>query len=407
MSLMESGGVVAPKQYLPVLLSVMGGSPSPFIFSGFPRMAPHVKQVEAATGSLALVVQLGDAAAPAEAALRTFCMRTGMTLLDVSSSPADSEKVLAAMADAGMVFTRQSPTPSGPLSPARSAASSPGRPSTAARSVAAPSPAASAGRPASAARHRPGSAAGSCASGAELQARRRRLEERAEALRSERVGLVPAPPPMRAPPAGSSKGGASGRAAAGKRPAPPVAWGSGELRPSPGGRNGRPTSAGTSRGGLHGMGSADGFASSVPGSPAEEYIAGALGATGVMWPQMLGQRPRFAYAYAHNTRLQEIHSIYGQFIGPPRPAARQAPQYHGSANGGQRQTPPRMAGGYGTILVGDYFPMPSSPPAARQRPRSAFAAPTYRRAPERGGGARPESAVLAEAHRVANQPLLQ
>ena len=107
---------------------------------------------------------------------------------------------------------------------------------------------------------------------------------------------------------------------------------------------------------------------------------------------MLGQRPRFAHAYAHNVRLQEIHSIYGQFIGPPRPA----PQ---NPNASLRHPANRMAGGYGTILVGDYFPMPSSPTAQpRQRPRSAYST-THRRAPER-------RALLEEAQRVAEQPLL-
>jgi hypothetical protein len=279
--------------------------------------------------------------------------------------------------------------------------------------------------------------------GGDLQARRRVLEERAEALRAQRHGLIPAAPPMRAAPGGVAPGGVApggvapggvapggvapggrpstsgGARNAGGHPPPPVAWGSGDLdgaaqheylgsvgmRPSPARRPGsgkriRPGSA--PAGGMHGSGS-EGGDGSYPHSPGGEMgemgdqIANTLGATGAMWPQMLGQRPRFAHAYAHNVRLQEIHSIYGQFIGPPRPAP-------ANPNASLRHPAQRMAGGYGTILVGDYFPMPSSPTAQRQRPRSAYSS-THRRAPERRGPPQMGS-LLDEAQRVAEQPLL-
>ena len=118
----------------------------------------------------------------------------------------------------------------------------------------------------------------------------------------------------------------------------------------------------------------------------------------VLWPQHIGSRPRFAHAYVQNARLQEIHAIYGQFIGPARPA----PIYPGaiSIRGNQR-----IAGGYGAILVGDHFPMPTSPAAMgadTRRVRPSSAAQHRRQAPVY----KPPTELLDEANKLANKPLL-
>ena len=60
--------------------------------------------------------------------------------------------------------------------------------------------------------------------------------------------------------------------------------------------------------------------------------------------------------------------------------------------------PPPGAGGYGAILVGDFFPMPSSPPRART-------APAYRRAPQQGFVKPTSSALLVQANALAERPL--
>jgi hypothetical protein len=88
---------------------------------------------------------------------------------------------------------------------------------------------------------------------------------------------------------------------------------------------------------------------------------------------MMRERPRFANLYAHNARLQQVHAIYGQYIG----------------RGVSHVRPPAA------ILVGDHFPMPG---ASRVRPRimARRAAPTLR----------PEHELLEEANRVADLPLV-
>jgi len=113
----------------------------------------------------------------------------------------------------------------------------------------------------------------------------------------------------------------------------------------------------------------------------------------------------FSHRYAQNARLQQIHSIYGQYLGQ-RCATPAAPH----ALGAQQMHRP-LAGGFGPILVGDFFPMPMPmpspppPPGMRPAPRGRpISAPVRRVAPTM----RPkleESSVLAEANKVMSDVL--
>ena len=107
-------------------------------------------------------------------------------------------------------------------------------------------------------------------------------------------------------------------------------------------------------------------------------LSGALAVYNELVPSSL--KPRYAHLYTTNARLQQVHSIYGQFLGQPRPS---------------RNHP---VGGHGAILVGDYFQMPMSP---AQKPRG----PTYRRAPVHGDETEDES-VLGSAKALIEQPLM-
>ena len=107
---------------------------------------------------------------------------------------------------------------------------------------------------------------------------------------------------------------------------------------------------------------------------------------------------------ARNARLQQIHMIYGQYLGAPH--ARNAPAApHASGS--------HIAGGYGTILVGDYFPYPTSPgsaytgrrpPSAPRHRSAAPAAPNYRMAPSALAPAATLN-ILNEGQQMAERPL--
>ena len=103
----NSGGIVSPKLYLPVLQRVSERLPSPLVFGGFPRNPMHVKQLEAAMGPLSLAVQAGSADAAADASLHKFFGKATTPLHESpSASAADADMALDAMAAAGIVFTR-------------------------------------------------------------------------------------------------------------------------------------------------------------------------------------------------------------------------------------------------------------------------------------------------------------
>ena len=113
-------GLMAPKIYMPVLESVLMSRPAPFVFSGFPRMASHVKQLEGMVGRLVLAVEAGDAFG-AEEKLSAFlaARQTRVLTADCMAEDAianDVEAVLDAMEDADVRFTRV-PPPSPPASP--------------------------------------------------------------------------------------------------------------------------------------------------------------------------------------------------------------------------------------------------------------------------------------------------
>lgn len=129
---------------------------------------------------------------------------------------------------------------------------------------------------------------------------------------------------------------------------------------------------------------------SPPGSPfggPDEGVTSALAVNG-LWPISSHIRPRFATQYARDSRLQQIHLIYGQYIGGPRPAAPHA------ANRS-------LAGGYGAILVGDYFPMPTSPHEHRGGRGRPTTAPNHRRPPQYKAA----GVILDEANQLAERPL--
>jgi len=128
-----------------------------------------------------------------------------------------------------------------------------------------------------------------------------------------------------------------------------------------------------------------------------------------LWPTAMAsnviRQQVFSHRYAQNARLQQIHSIYGQYLGQ-RCATPAAPH----ALGAQQMHRP-LAGGFGPILVGDFFPMPMPmpspppPPGMRPAPRGRpISAPVRRVAPTM----RPkleESSVLAEASKVMSDVL--
>ena len=171
----------------------------------------------------------------------------------------------------------------------------------------------------------------------DLVARRRLLEQRAEYLRLERMGINPT---------GVDGGGGGGTH-------PP---------PSPPKRRARPGSAPS------------------PGRSHSQWVPGGTGvpaAQSALWPTTAsangggGKKTHFARQYAANARLQQVHSIYGQYLGPRRLLATPF-------------APPPRATGYGAILVGDFFPMPAPMP----RPAS----PTDVLGIRYSGGGRPSTA---------------
>ena len=475
----SSGGVPSFKATVPVLRRALEVKAAPFVFSGFPRMASHVKQLQSEFGSLGLAVAAGDVSGGADAGLSKFMAKGGISVHESpSSSDEEVTRVLDAMTRAGVAWSTPAVVTKSPTSKAaRGASRSPKRSavprppsaagaggqhagdscesSSAQKSVGqgapprspprAPRPppaAASNARPGSAARARPGSAArarpGSAArarpgsaslvrpgntshaptrgtstqsasrvhhptSAADgIAARREQLDARASALREGQLGhsldhpdgdqsprevwgsndLHTGPPPGHQPNAmraGSPKARPPSvrRARPGSAPASGVRSDSAERQ-----RSRSPPPTWTEEAG------------SPPGSP-----------TGGM-PQLLSQfyyggevhpigstiAPRFAGRYARDTRLQQIHSIYGQFLGPARVAPTRAtapPHVHGMGG-------PKRPGGFGAILVGDFFPMPSPP-----RPwRAAPSHPAHRRPPTHAA-----QSLLEEANRLAEQPL--
>jgi hypothetical protein len=100
----------------------------------------------------------------------------------------------------------------------------------------------------------------------------------------------------------------------------------------------------------------------------------------------------FARHYEGNTRLQQVHSVYGQFLGAPRQSRHPAAPH-------ARTTAP-----YGQILVGTHFPMPTSPPvaAARGARRRPATAPTKRGTPKPFAipPAEESAMILAHANRL-------
>ena len=122
-----------------------------------------------------------------------------------------------------------------------------------------------------------------------------------------------------------------------------------------------------------------------------QYLS-TLGTNG-LWPTGTYTRTaRFATQYARDTRLQQIHLIYGQFLGQPhRPAPR--------ADRADAGRP--VATHCGAILVGDFFPMPTSP--SKHVGEDGV---TYRIAPPYPAPrVMQQQAVLDEGNKVAEQQL--
>ena len=413
LQLIQSGGIMAPKHYMPMIELVLARRPAPYIFSGFPRMPPHVKTLEELVGKLALAVTAGDVLAAADTGLRNFFSTHGVSVVGTSSE-ADEEVGLAldAMALAGVRFKRVA-QPGRPITRPSSSKGGKGSRGAAPPSEKEPPTAAlpidefaSMGnamrneRPTSAAggrglegvsewrtvappeagpvrRQRAGNDPGG--GGREFYAQKAgRAQKTAPDVAvhkrqmemQEKLGLIPmAPAPrMRNAPATAADG-------------LPTAWGSRDempgRRPSPkrpgGGRRLRPDSAPVSspRSGVRSSRSNGlGF---FPGSEEGEGTFSSPYLSEGLWPLNNQTQHRFAAQYACDARLQQVHLIYGQYIGQPRPA----PSFF-NAN--------RRFAGVGPILVGDYFPMPASPEVVpdsrikRSRPGSAKhrrAAPPY------------------------------
>ena len=410
-------------------------------------MPSQIKQVEAEAGSIALAAQRRRNAATDNGLKQYFLGKNVPVKEAVSSGSAEVGMLLDAMAAAGIVFKRRPSSGGRPVARPNSAkpTAGGGRPGSAKPAAAAdassqppslialtePSPSdaeadaellapaacdwgmtdtaplvpkRSPPRPGSGHHSkRPGSAAVSKTSGlevpmgpletkaTEMLRRRRDLEIKAERLRQERLHggsghhrEAPGPPSVAA---AFGIGSGSGSHLHSPKRAPP---GARRLRP------------GSAPGSIHSsqqpMSNDVRDYGSPPGSPIVLDDDG----NPVAIPMPVS-RPQFAHQYARNARLQQIHMIYGQYLGHPHRNNAPATPH---ASGGH------LAGGYGTILVGDYFPMPASPgvyaprrpPSAARMRSAAPAAPNYRPAPSALAPASTLN-ILNEAQQMAERPL--
>lgn len=108
----RTGGIVPFSTALPMLLRLLASSPPPYVLNAYPRMARHVRQLEASTGQLALAVQAGEPGEPgtprgsgADAALVAAFRQAG-TAVHACASSAEADVGLArdAMAAAGIAL---------------------------------------------------------------------------------------------------------------------------------------------------------------------------------------------------------------------------------------------------------------------------------------------------------------
>ena len=415
-----SGALPGLKVVLPLLRRTMASRNAPFVLNGYPRMGKQVADMEASVGRVSLCVHTGEMSAT-DANLAKWLSKEGKVLHSAAgSAEADVAGVLDAMRAAGIAF---SPMDAATIAAREAAAGStpeeaprvPSPPPVPPRPTRPP-------RPQSAARQRPPPIEPVPATltpaqldalraelvpkrvqlaepppldatlppqprgpedfnQTELRARRVILEQRAEYLRRERLGR--ADPRSEIGSAADMDDGSRSRHGSGDQ----------ERRRganSPKRGRARPHSAPAQH--VKMVLSADGTAQLLGPHPPSDGPA--------LWPHASMQHERkvlFAKHYATNARLQQVHRIYGQYLGAAtvRPAA------------------PRI------ILVdaghGCTFPVPKSLPVGAMRPaprpprpssaRSIAASPSVRAPPPPplGAGINPLSStekVLAEAMRV-------
>ena len=415
-----SGALPGLKVVLPLLRRTMASRNAPFVLNGYPRMGKQVADMEASVGRVSLCVHTGEMSAT-DANLAKWLSKEGKVLHSAAgNAEADVAGVLDAMRAAGIAF---SPMDAATIAAREAAAGStpeeaprvPSPPPVPPRPTRPP-------RPQSAARQRPPPIEPVPATltpaqldalraelvpkrvqlaepppldatlppqprgpedfnQTELRARRVILEQRAEYLRRERLGR--ADPRSEIGSAADMDDGSRSRHGSGDQ----------ERRRganSPKRGRARPHSAPAQH--VKMVLSADGTAQLLGPHPPSDGPA--------LWPHASMQHERkvlFAKHYATNARLQQVHRIYGQYLGAAtvRPAA------------------PRI------ILVdaghGCTFPVPKSLPVGAMRPaprpprpssaRSIAASPSVRAPPPPplGAGINPLSStekVLAEAMRV-------
>ena len=436
-----SGALPGLKVVLPLLRRTMASRNAPFVLNGYPRMGKQVADMEAAVGRVSLCVHTGEMSAT-DANLAKWLSKEGKVLHSAAgSAEADVAGVLDAMRAAGIAFSpvdaatiaaREAATataaeeaprvPSPPPATAMAAEEAPRVPSP----PPVPPRPSRPPRPHSAARQRPPPVGPVPATltpaefdelraelvpkrvqlaepppldatlppqhrgpddfnQTELRARRVILEQRAEYLRRERLGHADP----------RSEIGSAADLDDGRR----LGHGSGHQQrrrgaSSPKRGHARPHSAPAHH--VKKVLSADGTAQLLGPHPPSDGPA--------LWPHAGTQQERkvlFAKHYATNARLQQVHRIYGQYLGAAT----------------ARPTAPRI------ILVdaghGCTFPVPHSLPVEAMRPaprpprpssarhgaRSIAASPSVRAPPPPppGAGINPPSStekVLAEAMRV-------
>ena len=98
---LQKAGALPPFQLaLPLMLRAISTHNAPFILGGYPRLGTHLAKLEAATGTVTLAVQAGQASTGADESLAAFLHRRG-TQMSTATSRSD---VLAAMATSGITL---------------------------------------------------------------------------------------------------------------------------------------------------------------------------------------------------------------------------------------------------------------------------------------------------------------